>query len=268
VLRAVDGIEAKGMATEAVMDLFDTHWKEQDEMTLSFAQATIEEEEEEEGEEDSEGDSDDHVLSPLAKENVRSVSPIDPTASNFVPPTQAPAPITFTIDPHAHAAMVKEQKRLAEEHKQISTAAAVALQRELMEHGTKDMAKINTLRRASMAPDDAEAMAAMTSAMMDTGDSRRLAGIAAASSDDDDAEEDEETKTVRETLLREAARLIVWRVGQVIYIDTEDGYALAVRLSLSARSVFPSFSAIFNGKMQKLPPFSFSLLRNEGKNRC
>jgi len=32
------------------------------------------------------------------------------------------------------------------------------------------------------------------------------------------------------------------------------------------RSVFPSFSAIFNRKMQKLPLFSCILMRNEGKN--
>ena len=88
-------------------------------------------------------------------EEIRSISPIDPTASGF------------TIDPRAHAARLVEQKRIAEEHKEISTAAAVALQRELMEHGTRDMEKINTLRRASMAPDDAGAAMAAASAMME-----------------------------------------------------------------------------------------------------
>ena len=33
----------------------------------------------------------------------------------------------------------------------------------------------------------------------------------------------------------------------------------------NARSVFPSFSAIFNRKMQKLPTFSCILIRNGGK---
>jgi hypothetical protein len=34
---------------------------------------------------------------------------------------------------------------------------------------------------------------------------------------------------------------------------------------VNCRSGFPSFSAIFNRKMQKLPLFSWSLIRNEGK---
>lgn len=58
-------------------------------------------------------------------------------------------------------------------------------------------------------------------------DSRRLEGISSESeseNDDDDDEDDEKTKAVKETLLREAARHIVWEVGQVIYIDTEDGF--------------------------------------------
>ena len=57
-----------------------------------------------------------------------------------------------------------------DDKKSTGKAAAIALQRELVQHGTKNPKKIDRLRRASMQPDDAgAAMMAAASAMADKG---------------------------------------------------------------------------------------------------
>eukprot|EP01043_Picozoa_sp_COSAG02_P036609 COSAG02_NODE_2693_length_8220_cov_3.340106_2_plen_237_part_00 len=74
-------------------------------------------------------------------------------------------------------------------------AAAIALQHEILKHGTDDIEKIKRLRRASMQPDDAGA--AMAAA---------AAATAASSAADDDIAEVKETEEMDAN----------WNVGQVV----------------------------------------------------
>jgi hypothetical protein len=136
--------------------------------------------------------------------------------------------------------------------KATGKAAAIALQQEIVKHGTADKQKIQRLRRASMQPDDAATQAMEAAAM--------AAAVADIAEDDEESDgedtlalditvqealQHESKEAVQEALLREAARMIKWQVGQVIDIDTDGGLEEAVIVGPSKSGAAEQMSVRF-----------------------